>query len=163
MEHHIASLGELAYAQCTFALSTWKISDCMYSHPMKGALDLYNGVVSGKIIAHWVCGHIFTMNKSLRGEMWLNRQTHTHTATTLTLPAHVRCRLMRVSGWHQNRKSIVCGSPNGCQCDSLHGYYPYTIEYQGNSKPLAPCIIYSQYQYTTCTVISIGEQSWRVI
>ena len=114
MEHHIVNLGELAYAQCTCMLSTWKISDCMYSHPMQGALDLCNKAVSEKIIARWVRGHIFTLNRSPRGEMWFNGQTHTQyrhidVATTVTLAACVHCRLTRVSGWHQNRMWIVCG------------------------------------------------------
>ena len=31
-EHHIANLGELAYAQCACVLSTGKMADCMYGH-----------------------------------------------------------------------------------------------------------------------------------
>ena len=48
-KHHIANLGELAYAQCTCVLSAGKMADHnMYGHPREGALDLGNGAVSEK-------------------------------------------------------------------------------------------------------------------
>ena len=47
-EHHIANLGELAYAQGACVLSAEKMADLMYGQPREGALDLGNGAVSEK-------------------------------------------------------------------------------------------------------------------
>ena len=52
-------------------------------------------------VAHWVRDSIFRMNWRSRGEMWLNRQTDTHTDTHRPNcgngPVHVRWGLIHVS------------------------------------------------------------------
>ena len=48
IEHHIANLGELAYAQCACVLSAGKMPNRMYGDPREGAVDLCNGAVSEK-------------------------------------------------------------------------------------------------------------------
>ena len=49
-EHHIANLGELAYAQCACVLSAGKMADFMYGRQREGALDLGRGAVSEKTL-----------------------------------------------------------------------------------------------------------------
>ena len=48
-KHHIANLGELAYAQCACMLSAGKMANHMYGHLREGVLDLGNGAVSEKM------------------------------------------------------------------------------------------------------------------
>ena len=71
-------------------------------YPTRGALATGMGFRENAtkfltFVARWVGDSVFRTNRSSRGEMWLNGQTHRHTdtATTVTLAAHARRGLNR--------------------------------------------------------------------
>ena len=49
-------------------------------------------------LARWVCDRIVRANRRSRGEMWLNRQTHTHTQTTAVTLLRMRGGLIATQG-----------------------------------------------------------------